>query len=165
MRARLIGSLGAAIACGALTACGSGIGGGTSTTGANHNAGLAFSKCMRAHGLSEFPDPGGSSGSAGSGAQVSILGVHVPSTINIHAPAFRSAMKLCIKQATGGQPPRATAAQRRAALDFSRCMRRHGVPDYPDPVFKNGGIGEAPPPSMSPTAPALLRAQKLCGNP
>lgn len=166
MGSRHIAFLLAAVSCAALSACGSGAGGGTSTSGSNDNAGLAFSKCMRSHGLSRFPDPGGSSGSAGSGVQISILGVHVPSTIDIHSPAFKSAVKLCIKQATGGSgPPKATAAQRKAALDFSRCMRRHGVPNFPDPVFKNGAIGETPPPGISPNAPALLKAQKLCGNP
>jgi hypothetical protein len=165
MRARLIGSLAATAACLALAGCGSGTGGGTATTGSSDNAGLAFSECMRAHGQTHFPDPGGSPGSAGPGPQISILGVHVPSTIDVQLPAFKSAMQVCIKKATGGHPPpRATAAQRRAALDFSRCMRRHGVPDYPDPTFKNGGIGETPPPNMSPNAPALLRAQNLCGN-
>jgi hypothetical protein len=166
MGIRLLGTLAATAVCLALTACGSGVGGGTSTTGSNDNGGLAFSRCMRSHGLSQFPDPGGSSASQGSGLQVSILGVHVPSTINIHAPAFKSAMQICIKKATGGNgPPKATAAQRRAALDFSRCMRHHGVPNFPDPVFKNGGIGETPPAGISPNAPALLRAQKICGNP
>ena len=166
MRGPLTGSLAAAMACLALSACGSSIGGGTSTTGSNDNAGLAFSKCMRSHGLSHFPDPGTSPGSAGPGPQISILGVHVPSTINVQSPAFKSAMQVCIKQATGGHPPpRATAAQRRAALDFSRCMRHHGVPNFPDPVFKGGRIGISPPPGTSPNSPALERAQKACGNP
>jgi hypothetical protein len=165
MRTGLIGSLAAAGVCLALTACGSGIGGGTSTTGASDDAGLAFSMCMRAHGLKQFPDPGGPR-TNGSEVQISILGVRVPSTMDIHAPAFQSAMHVCIEKATGGQPPpKATAAQRQAALGFSRCMRRHGVPNFPDPTFKNGGIGETPPPGVSPSAPALLHAQKVCGNP
>ena len=42
-----------------LAACGSGAGAGTGTTEADDNAGLAFSACMRAHGLKTFPDPGG----------------------------------------------------------------------------------------------------------
>jgi len=166
VRFRLIEALAATAACLALTACGSGAGGGTSTTGSNDDAGLAFSECMRSHGQAQFPDPGGSSASAGAGVQISILGVHVPSTIDVHSPAFESAVKVCIKKATGGNgPPKATAAQRRAALAFSRCMRRHGVPNFPDPTFKNGGIGETPPPGISPNAPALLKAQKICGSP
>lgn len=166
MRTGLIGSLAAAGACLALSACGAALGGGTSTTGASDDAGLAFSTCMRSHGLKHVPDPGGSSRAEDSGPQISILGVHIPSTVDIHSPAFQSAMHVCIEKATGGHPPpKPTAAQRQAALGFSRCMRRHGVPSFPDPTFKNGGIGETPPPGVSPNAPALLHAQKLCGNP
>ena len=165
MRAHLTATTGALLACLALAACGSAAGGGTSTTGANDDAGLAFSKCMRAHGLTNLPDPGGPR-TGDAGVQVSILGVVIPSSIDIHAPAFRSALKICMKKATGSSgPPKATAAQRRAALAFSRCMRHHGVPNFPDPVFKNGGIGEAPPPGVSANSPALLRAQKACGSP
>ena len=165
MDLRVIAQLAAALACLALAGCGSGSGSQTGTTGSNDDAGLTFSRCMRAHGLTNFPDPGGPR-TSDSGVQVSILGVRLPPTIDIHAPAFRTAMKICMKQATGGNgPPKATAGQRRAALAFSRCMRHHGVPNFPDPVFKNGGIGEAPPPGVSPNSPALLRAQKACGQP
>jgi hypothetical protein len=165
MAVRFIAPLAATLTCVALAACGSGSGGGTGTTGSNDNAGLAFSKCMRAHGLTNFPDPGGPR-TNDSEVQISMLGVRIPSTIDVHSPAFQSSLKVCMKQATGGHPPpKATAAQRRAALGFSRCMRRHGVPNFPDPTFKNGGIGETLPPGVSPNAPALLRAQKICGNP
>jgi hypothetical protein len=37
---------------------------------------------------------------------------------------------------TGGRPrPPLTEAEKQAALKFSQCMRTHGVPNSPDPVF------------------------------
>jgi hypothetical protein len=59
-----------------------------------------------------------------------------------------------------------TAAKKQAALNFSRCMRAHGVPNFPDPTFSaRGQIGIGIPPGVNPNSPALARAQKACGNP
>lgn len=62
----------------------------------------------------------------------------------------------------------ASPAQRAAAdvsgLRFSRCMRAHGVPNFPDPraasggVFGfGGGIG-----NLDPAAPLFRKAQRTC---
>jgi hypothetical protein len=37
-----------------------------------------------------------------------------------------------------GQQPNGRQTQ---ALDFSRCMRAHGVLNFPDPSASNGGVG------------------------
>ena len=48
---------------------------------------IAFSKCMRDHGVTDFPDPGGGGG-----------GINLAGTgINPDAPAFRSAQAACFK--------------------------------------------------------------------
>src|ERR1700730_1308922 len=53
----------------------------------NPGAMLAFSKCMRAHGLADFPDP-----SPGGGLQIKASGT---SDLNPNAPAFQHAQKAC----------------------------------------------------------------------
>lgn len=103
-------------------------------------AGLAFSRCMRSHGVPNFPDPN----TPGGGFQVNVSGYHSSVSIgnspgiNQQSPAFRAANSACQKllPAGGGarpgeqHPSAAAIAQARAA---AKCMRAHGVPNFPDP--------------------------------
>ncbi len=56
---------------------------------------LAFSACMRAHGVPSFPDP-----QFGSGGRVSIS-IHQGSGIDPNSPQFQAAQKACQKDAPG----------------------------------------------------------------
>ena len=118
---------------------------------------------MRSHGVPDFPDPGGP---RPSGDAISILGIFLPPTTDIKSPAFQSGLQACFKRMRGGAPPRAVSpAQKQAALAFSRCMRAHGIRDFPDPVFApDGGIGIGVG-KENPDSPAFQRAQTACGNP
>jgi len=135
----------------ALAACGSaGRPSASGQTGSGPGPGaVSFAKCMRGHGVPQFPDPGG------------------PPNTNIKAPAFQSALNVCMKRFLAGHPrPPVTAAQKAAALRFSRCMRAHGVPGFPDPKFPgNRGIAIPEPTGAGASSPALLHAQQVCGNP
>ncbi len=60
--------------------------------------------------------------------------------------------------------PAQRAANEVAALLFSRCMRAHGVPNYPDPAASSGygigfGFGSA---GIDPAAPLFRVAQRKC---
>ena len=87
-------------------------------------AGLAFSECMRSHGVTAFPDP--SSGGA----------INIEDTgINPSAPAFEAAQATCTKLFAGGGPPaHASERQKQHMVAISECMRRHGVSGFPDPT-------------------------------
>jgi hypothetical protein len=129
---------------------------------------------MRSHGVPNFPDPSTGSGGglqiqqshrAGSGSSLTVNGVSVSS------PAFHSAMEACQKVLpNGGHPTAAQTAQARAAaLAMSRCMRSHGVPNFPDPTFRSGpgggvgiGITFGPGSGIDPNSPAFQAAQKAC---
>jgi len=149
----------------ALTACGSGGGPSASAqTGSGPGPGaVIFAKCMRGHGVPQFPDPGGT---PPAGSSVSILGAALPSTVNIKAPAFQAALNTCMKRFLAAHPrPPLSAAKKASALKFAQCMRTHGVPDFPDPRFPpGGGIAIATPPSVTPSSPAFRHAQQACGN-
>ena len=87
---------------------------------------LAFSKCMRANGVPTFPDPqpGG--------------GLALPAGTNPAAPGFKAAQAKCEKFLGGGPPVLGStthpSAQTLAKLvRIARCMRQHGVPQFPDP--------------------------------
>jgi hypothetical protein len=88
---------------------------------------------MRLHGVPSFPDPDTQG--------------HLPTLQvgrnGVSRQAVQSAQSACRNLNPGGsqgsaQQQQATLTQ---ALDFSRCMRAHGVPNFPDPVASNGGIG------------------------
>jgi len=178
MRFTIIPSL--LLAAVALAACGSSDPSTTtaaSNSSASKNAsGLAFASCVRAHGVPNFPDPtsngqGGiqiqQSQRSGSGPTTSVNGVQV------NGPAFQGAMKDCQHYLpNGGHPTAAQTAQAKAkALAMSRCMRSHGVPNFPDPTFRTGpgggvgiGIQISNGSGIDPSSPAFQAAQKECGS-
>jgi hypothetical protein len=98
---------------------------------------LAFSQCMRAHGLPDFPDP--QSTSSGEISQVIGNGA----SLDPSSAQFQAAQQACNKYAprnvVSGNGP--TAKDKAAMLAFAACMRTHGVPDFPDPQFNNGSGG------------------------
>ena len=144
-----------------------------STTHAGYGSGpLAFAKCMRANGVTNFPDP-----SAGRGPIFNTAGVDTSS------PAFRAAQAKCQKFMGGGPPgpgstthpsARTLAKLRRIAV----CMRGHGVPQFPDPrtsvpsnpagyqeITDFDGVILLFPVSMDLQAPAYKHALTACGAP
>lgn len=119
---------------------------------------LKFSQCMRAHGVSNFPDPNGQGQ----------IGIDSSTGIDARSPTFQSAQKACRKYLpNGGQPtPQQLAKVKQSALAFSQCMRSHGVKDYPDPDFSGGGvsikIGGRSGSNLDPNNPTFKAAQTAC---
>jgi hypothetical protein len=114
---------------------------------------VAFSACMRRHGLPNFPDPK----AVGHGYGLTI------DDETANSPQFKNAEKVCKKLLpNGGTPsPQDQAKQLQQALNYAACIRAHGVPDYPDPKAVSGGgieMGEAP------DSPQFKTAQKACGH-
>jgi hypothetical protein len=155
------------------TGCGSSGADSPGNSVSKQNAGLVFANCMRTHGVPSFPDPGSNASGgiqiqakqrAGSGQSLAVNGVPVA------APAFQSAMQYCRRYLPNGGHPSAAqaAAAKTAALAMSRCMRSHGVPNFPDPTFRTGpgggiGIGiELNASGIDPSSPAFRAAQKIC---
>jgi hypothetical protein len=99
---------------------------------------VAFSQCMRTHGVANFPEPseghllirGGPRGARAAG-------------LDPGSAQFRAAREACRKLLpNGGVPSPAEQAKiQEAALKFAQCMRTHGVPSFPDPEFSHGGGG------------------------
>ncbi|WP_160148911.1 hypothetical protein [Amycolatopsis alkalitolerans] len=83
---------------------------------------LAYSQCMRAHGISDFPDPepnGDLRLSDGPGSDLA------PDN-----PAFKAADTACKSLLPAQAPPTNLHAQ---TLKYAKCMRAHGISDFPDP--------------------------------
>jgi hypothetical protein len=105
---------------------------------------VAYSHCMRSHGVPDFPDPTSSGQLPKTDAQ--LLGVS-----NSQLQAARTACQHLIP--TGGSlqqreyqcmqnsdcPPALVQQMLNADLKLARCMRSHGVPNFPDPTTDSNG--------------------------
>ncbi len=127
---------------------------------------VAYSQCMRTHGVPEFPEPT-------EGKLIlhsSDHNGHVTG-LNPESAQFQAAQKACGKLApNGGKAPSAAeqAKMQEGALNFSKCMRSHGVPNFPDPEFSHSGggvgirIGGKNGAGIEPNSPQFKAAQKTC---
>ena len=135
-------------ACGGSTPTGAG---GSSSTGGSslHQQELAVAQCMRSHGVPDFPDP-----AANGRPHVS------PNSLGVSSSVYQSALNACRHLAPGATPPAAPGQQMLSQLlQFARCMRSHGVPDFPDP----DSTGLSVPHSMT-QSPQYQRAYQACNS-
>lgn len=127
---------------------------------------LALSRCMRANGVPNFPDPGSGGG----------LKITRGSKLDPESPAFQAAERACRRYLPSfPKPGTMSAAQRKRAFDFALCMRSHGEPDFPDPsvgtatprttgrVLVLRGMFFAIGPGIDPNSPAFRQAAGDCG--
>ena len=101
----------------------------------NAQKALAYSRCMRSHGVRNFPDPN----SSGAIPKISWQQLGVSSTV------FLSAQNHCrYLLPNGGSGPSQTQVRQimSGLLKFAQCMRSHGVSNWPDPVIDAGGNPE-----------------------
>ena len=92
---------------------------------------LAASRCMRSHGVPNFPDPIPVKGHL-------VFGFSIKSGIHPSSPQFKAAYKYCGTRYLGfshrpGSTPAAKARANATAVKFSACLRSHGATDFPDP--------------------------------
>lgn len=141
-----------------------GCGGSPTSPGANKQIGqpkaatqaIAYARCMRSHGVSNFPDPT----ITRSGNHVGV-GVSVPGSVS-GSPAYKTAQQACARLAVGdlagGGAAPITAQQHSEIVRFAACMRSHGVPNLPDAdatgTFHLVGINT--------NSPAFTTALKTC---
>jgi uncharacterized protein involved in copper resistance len=144
-----------------LAACGGGekpTSSGASARDQNRKAMLDFARCMREHGV-DMPDPqfdGGRMTMKRSG--------------DSDPEKMRAADKACQPILAKVKPPEMSPQKqeelKRAALANARCMREHGIDNFPDPTFdENGGAqirigGKGT--GIDPESPKFKAAQKAC---
>jgi hypothetical protein len=138
----------------------------TSASASAVESGVAFSRCIRSHGVPNFADP-----------KVSGQTVRMGSPRTIESPAFQSALRSCQRLLPKGAPgPEPSSAQAQARmLKVSACMREHGISGFPDPstsppsnpagnsaIIGSGGYFLAIPKSIDTNSPAFERAAAAC---
>jgi hypothetical protein len=100
---------------------------------------VAYSACMRSHGVSNFPDPGSDGQVPKGDAQ----------QFGVSSSQFRAAQRACqhLYPSNGGSDCMLTNTCTQAVVQqlltadrkLAECMRSHGWPTFPDPT--NGGSG------------------------
>ena len=137
------------------TGCGgsSGSPDGSSSPGTSNVAKeVAYSNCMRAHGVKVSVGSNGSisTGNSGSGGGTS-------------AQKMQSAQNACrhlLPSAPSGRQVQAHQAQAlKQALKYTQCMRSHGMPNFPDPTTGNGPVSF---PGVNGTSPGYAKANQAC---
>ena len=141
-------------------ACGAG-GGSSALAGTTaYQKALAYAQCMRAHGEPSYPDPTSNGGFIIDGKKD-----------HLNGQLMQSANKTCA-HLLPKLPPMTAAQQRQTtaqALKFVACMRKHGIPNMPDPTVNAQGVqfriggpkGKGPPPNSRVLQAAMRTCQKL----
>jgi hypothetical protein len=146
-----------------ISACGSNAPDATgsgSNTAANVQQAVKFAQCMRANGVSQFPDPDAS-------GALTIDGVVNGSSLDPNSATFQQAISGCRDlEPPGFMGHTRSAQQQEAALKLAQCMRNNGVPDFPDPTADGPLIDTTRIPSMAGkdprTDPGFRAATQKC---
>ena len=113
----------------------------SSRIGGRERPAVAFTRCMRSHGVPDFPDPSRAEGSSNANPARSNCRSAAPSSLRPRTPAS------ALLPVTGldDQFPRPRCRSCCASmLPFARCMRSRGVPNFPDPAAYSEGRPTAP---------------------
>jgi hypothetical protein len=119
---------------------------------------LAHARCMRDHGV-DVPDP------QFDGGRVMQRGPDE----NASPQKVREAEEACRKYLDEIEPPELSEEEeqefKEAALAHARCMREHGIENFPDPTFGEDGraelrIGKGT--GIDPNDPEFEEAQEAC---
>ena len=161
--------VGAIIATAALGLVAAGCGGSASSTSAagsvrasasTNTQAVSFSRCMRSHGVSSFPDP--ASNGVIPKTQVAPLA---------GSPQFPAAQRACQHLLPNTSAPRTTHAEVQAALSgmvrFAACMRARGVQNWPDPTVDRSHPNDPRPvfdlhSAIDPAAPGIATDIHQC---
>jgi hypothetical protein len=114
--------------CGSNAASDTGTAGSTGTTSSGADKKLTardkavkFAECIRAHGVSDFPDPDAKN--------------QFQYGVSVTPAVWNQATTACKDlQLPGTLSSKRTPKQQSASLRFAQCVRDHGVKDFPDPV-------------------------------
>jgi hypothetical protein len=114
---------------------------------------LDYSKCMRSHGVPDYPDPV----SHGNSISISVKNV------DPNSPQFKAAANACRKYqpGPGNLSPQQQAQARKDGLKMADCMHAHGFPTFPDPDGQ-GVINITPSDGLNTNSPQYQSAVKVC---
>jgi hypothetical protein len=135
-------------------------GGATSTTLPKGSATQLYdewAQCLRDHGVTGLADP-----TVNSQGQL-----HLALPSGVSQDTFKAASNACesyqqaaAQAANGGKPlPKPDPTK---LLNYSKCMRAHGLADFPDPGPTGLRLQVTPNSDLNPDSPSFQAAQKAC---
>jgi hypothetical protein len=131
-------------ACGSGSPSSAGSGGSPNAGGSSSPSAVAYSACMRSHGVPNFPDPDSGGGIPKGDAQ----------HFKVSTSQLQAAQQACQPllpvggslqdqahqcMVTGYCPPALVQQIQTAMRKFAQCMRSHGFPEFPDPTTDSQG--------------------------
>ena len=128
-------------------------GAGGSKTATDRDKAVKFAECIRAHGVSDFPDPNAKN--------------QFEYGVSVTPAVWKRATTACKDlQPPGTLSSKRTSAQQSAGLRFAQCIRDNGVKDFPDPVNGEPLVNTYKIPSSNkPGGMAILNAaMHKCGS-
>jgi hypothetical protein len=137
---------------------------GTAASGARTSSGqaseyqqamLEWTRCMRANGVPDFPDPDAEGR------------FRIPKSIDVNSAAFKNARKACADKFPDSEQTRLAQADTdllNQALEYAQCMRANGVPGFPDPKVVNGSVIMTLPAGVDQNSDAFKKAEAACGS-
>jgi hypothetical protein len=131
-------------------------GGSTATSGSgSDDQAVQYSECMRENGVPNFPDPENGRLTLRAGPD---------SGIDPNSPEFQAAQEACQDLAPQGGPGGGAANPQleEQVLEYAKCMRENGVPDFPDPQVSGGGVRMQLPQGVDANSPQFQQAQQAC---
>jgi hypothetical protein len=130
--------------------------GGSGSSGSSPLAqAVAYSQCIRSHGVSNFPDPV-QTPDGGYGYRTA--------GIDPNSAAFQGALQACkgLPSPWNSTGQQLTAAQQQAWLNWAACIRSHDVPNFPDPTFSDREVHDS---GVGLNSPQLQSAMGVCKRP
>jgi hypothetical protein len=116
---------------------------------------LGYSQCMRSHGVANFP--GLSTGT------VITLQTLQGDGVDTSAPAYQKAVQACRPLLSSGSAGGGIRQHSSGLLAFAQCVRRHGIPGFPDPVVKGGTVAlSLKGTGITPQSPVFQAAVQAC---
>lgn len=114
---------------------------------------VAYSQCIRSHGVPNFPDPV-QTPSGGYGYRTK--------GIDPNSAAFQSALQACkaLPSPWNSRGQQLSLAQQQAWLNWAKCIRADGVPNFPDPTFSGVEVHDSGTASNSPQLQSAMEACK-----
>ena len=107
---------------------------------------------MRSHGVSNFPDPV-QTPSGGFGYRTN--------GIDPNSAAFQGAIESCkaLPSPWNSTGQELSPSQQQAWLTWAKCIRTHGLPNFPDPTFSGSQVHDA---GIDSNSPQLQSATDAC---
>ncbi len=137
----------------------SGSGGSKQGSSSPGSQAVAYSACVRAHGVPNFPDPKIST--SGNSTRVAI-GITPAISGNPH---FKAAQRACIgllKEGGAGPSHPISPREQSEYLRAAACIRSHGIPSFPDPTFSGGDVHLPKTAGLDLHSPRVRGAEEAC---